>query len=100
MTRIEGAVRTYIMIQAASPLSTPRNLMLHRFLSLALVLAVLSSSVAAQPAAKQVATDTFTHQEDVIYARKHGAALTLDVFAPTEKAIGRGVILCVSGGWV
>jgi acetyl esterase/lipase len=69
-------------------------------LSLTLVLAILAANAAAQPSAKQVATDTFTHKEDVIYARKHGTALTLDVFAPKEKAIGRGVILCVSGGWV
>lgn len=63
-------------------------------------LAVLPTGAAAQPAAKDVAADTFTHKEDVIYARKHGTALTLDVFAPKEKANGRGVILCVSGGWI
>jgi acetyl esterase/lipase len=35
---------------------------------------------------------------DVIYGRKHGTALTLDVFAPA-KPNGRGVIAVVSGGW-
>src|SRR5262245_21612097 len=77
----------------------PRQL---RFL--ALILAVLPTVAVAQPAAKDVAknapNDTFTHKEDLIYARKHGTALTMDVFAPKEKTVGRGVILCVSGGWV
>jgi acetyl esterase/lipase len=35
-------------------------------------------------------------QEDVIYGRKDGIALTMDVFKPKAKANGRGVILCVS----
>jgi acetyl esterase/lipase len=35
----------------------------------------------------------------VIYGRKYGLALTMDVFAPKEKANGRGIIFCVSGGW-
>jgi acetyl esterase/lipase len=42
---------------------------------------------------------TFTRTEDVIYGRKYGVALTMDVFTPKEKANGRGIILCVSGGW-
>jgi acetyl esterase/lipase len=44
-------------------------------------------------------TTGFTRTEDVIYGRKYGLALTMDVFAPTEKANGRGIIFCVSGGW-
>jgi acetyl esterase/lipase len=40
----------------------------------------------------------YTRMEDVIYARKFGTALTLDVFKP-EKANGAGVILIVSGGF-
>ena len=42
----------------------------------------------------------FIRTEDVIYGRKFGVSLTMDVFAPKEKANGRGVIWCVSGGWV
>ena len=39
--------------------------------------------------------------EDIIYARKFGCALTMDVFVPPkDKANGYGIILCVSGGWV
>ncbi|WP_435021904.1 alpha/beta fold hydrolase [Tundrisphaera sp. TA3] len=38
--------------------------------------------------------------EDVIYGRKFGTALTLDVFTPVADAKGIGVVLVVSGGWV
>ena len=51
----------------------------------------ISSTVAADP--------TFTRQEDVIYGRKFGTALTLDVFRPKANANGAGVILVVSGGF-
>jgi acetyl esterase/lipase len=40
----------------------------------------------------------FVRTEDVIYARKFGTALTLDVFQPKE-ANGAAVALMVSGGW-
>ncbi|MEO7300431.1 MAG: alpha/beta hydrolase [Verrucomicrobiota bacterium] len=40
----------------------------------------------------------FTRTEDVIYGRKFGTALTLDVFRP-DKQNGYGIILVVSGGW-
>ena len=40
----------------------------------------------------------FKRTEDVIYGRKYGTALTLDVFQPA-KAKGVGVIFMVSGGW-
>lgn len=40
----------------------------------------------------------FTRTEDVVYGRKDGMALTLDVFAPKQPN-GLGLILCVSGGW-
>lgn len=38
-------------------------------------------------------------KEDVIYGRKWGTALTMDVYAPREQKNGRGVILVLSGGW-
>ncbi len=41
----------------------------------------------------------FTRTEDVIYGRKYGTALTLDVFTPNEKANGAAIIWVVSGGW-
>jgi acetyl esterase/lipase len=42
---------------------------------------------------------TFDRREDVIYGRKFGTALTLDVFTPKQNANGLGVIYVVSGGW-
>lgn len=40
----------------------------------------------------------YTRAEDVIYGRKFGTALTLDVFQP-QKANGAGVVFMISGGW-
>ena len=40
----------------------------------------------------------FQRTEDVIYGRKFGTALTLDVFQP-RPANGAGIILIISGGW-
>src|SRR4051812_2527447 len=60
-----------------------------------LALAALAGSVSA------AAAQNFTRTEDVIYGRKYGTALTMDVFQPKDKAKanGAGVIFCVSGGW-
>ncbi len=41
----------------------------------------------------------YTRREDVIYGRKYGTALTMDVFKPRAGANGAGVILVVSGGF-
>lgn len=70
--------------------------MTHRFL--AVTLAIVAAAGWAGPA---LAADgpTYTHLEDVIYHRKHGTALTLDVFTPKKDANGAGVIFVVSGGW-
>ncbi len=67
--------------------------MLSRYLITAIAAVALASPALAQPDAN------FTRTEDVIYGRKYGLAMTMDVFAPKEKANGRGVIFCVSGGW-
>jgi acetyl esterase/lipase len=40
-----------------------------------------------------------TRTEDVVYGRKYGVALTLDVFKPEGNARGPAVIYAVSGGW-
>ena len=42
----------------------------------------------------------FDRKEDVIYGRKYGTALTMDVFTPRKDANGIGVIVVVSGGFV
>jgi acetyl esterase/lipase len=41
----------------------------------------------------------YDRREDVIYGRKYGTALTMDVFTPRANANGAGVIWVVSGGW-
>lgn len=41
----------------------------------------------------------YKHTEDVIYGRKFGTALTLDVFQPAATNNGYAVIYMVSGGW-
>lgn len=57
---------------------------------------VLLPSLAASRADEPPAYD---RKEDVVYGRKYGTALTLDVFTPREKANGAGLIYVVSGGW-
>jgi acetyl esterase/lipase len=42
----------------------------------------------------------FTRISDVIYGRKSGMALTMDVFTPRKDAHGLAIIWVVSGGWV
>ncbi len=44
-------------------------------------------------------SELYTRQEDVIYGRKDGMALTLDVIAPKKNANGAAVIWVISGGF-
>ncbi|CAN5183677.1 hypothetical protein BH10PLA2_BH10PLA2_05740 [soil metagenome] len=62
-----------------------------------LAIGVLLTPLAS--ASLQAADLEFTRKEDVIYGRKHGVALTLDVFTPKANANGIGIIWVVSGGW-
>ena len=41
----------------------------------------------------------FTRHGEVIYGRKYGLAMTMDIFSPSTGANGVGVIAAVSGGW-
>jgi acetyl esterase/lipase len=47
----------------------------------------------------QAGDPDWTRKEDVIYGRKFGTALTMDVFTPKKDANGIGLVMCVSGGW-
>jgi acetyl esterase/lipase len=60
-------------------------------LSFALVLTIGATCFAADPG--------FTRKEDVIYGRKYGTALTMDVFTPTVKPNGAAVVTIISGGF-
>jgi len=62
---------------------------------LALALLLFSFTVLAAPAQDP----GYRHTEDVIYGRKFGTALTLDVFQPNTTNNGCAVIYMVSGGW-
>jgi acetyl esterase/lipase len=42
---------------------------------------------------------TFVRTKDIIYGRKFGLALTMDVFAPKQNANGAAVVFMVSGGF-
>jgi acetyl esterase/lipase len=42
---------------------------------------------------------TFERKSDVIYGRKYGTALTMDVFTPKQGANGASVVLVISGGY-
>ena len=59
--------------------------------SLALAFQAVSVSTADEP--------SYTRKEDVIYGRKFGTALTLDVFTPKKNTNGAAVVFCVSGGF-
>jgi acetyl esterase/lipase len=52
----------------------------------------------AAPAQDQNSKPTYERTEDVIYGRKFGTALTMDVFQP-EKQNGYGILFMVSGGF-
>lgn len=64
------------------------------FLSTALILAGWLAI-----AASAVAGESYTREQDIIYGRKYGTALTMDVFKPAEPN-GAAVIICISGGWI
>jgi len=61
---------------------------------------VLSALVLLLAAVPALAQDlSYTRKEDVVYSRKFGTALTMDVFTPKKDLNGAGIIMCVSGGW-
>lgn len=65
-------------------------------LTLLAALAMIAMVPGLAPAAEE---PQFDRKEDVIYGRKYGTALTMDVFTPKKDAKGLGVILVVSGGF-
>ena len=51
--------------------------------------------VSSTPAQTNV---NYQRTEDIVYGRKYGMALTLDVFQPPQPN-GAGIVSVVSGGW-
>jgi hypothetical protein len=41
----------------------------------------------------------FKREKETVYGRKHGLAMTLDIFQPLAKRNNRGIVFVVSGGW-
>ena len=72
---------------------------MHRILALVLVFVCAASSIAA-PASQPTTAKSYTRQENIVYGRSYGAALTFDLFRPTGKANGAAAVFVVSGGWV
>ncbi len=69
-----------------------------RFLpSLFVLLLAVSPALAQSPVEPQNRTDYY-RAEDVVYGRKFGVALTLDVIQPAQPN-GYGIVSMVSGGW-
>ena len=66
------------------------------FRSLLLVILVAGSMAGVTRAGDKPAYD---RKEDVVYGRKYGTALTMDVFRPKKDANGAGVVMIVSGGY-
>ena len=62
-------------------------------------LALTLACAALVPSLRAADDPAFTRKEDVIYGRKFGTALTMDVFTPARNANGAAVIFVVSGGW-
>jgi acetyl esterase/lipase len=65
----------------------------------ALLIFSLATSLISLAGAGWAADPSFNRQEDVIYGRKFGTALTMDVFTPKKDAKGVGITMVVSGGF-
>ena len=62
--------------------------------------ACIALAIALSPTLSAAADDlNYTHHGDVIYGRKYGMALTMEIFQPKQNANGIGIISVLSGGW-
>ncbi len=68
-----------------------------RFLRVLIVLGLVVLSIPSFVSAADEAA--YARTEDVVYGRKYGTALTMDVFTPKKNPNGAAVIFVVSGGW-
>ena len=60
---------------------------------------ILAAILIALPPITSAEDAAFNRKEDVIYGRKYGTALTMDVFTPKANAKGVGIVFVVSGGF-
>jgi acetyl esterase/lipase len=66
------------------------------FISLTVILGFAAPSPAQNKFPRKVGLQPHTRHTDVIYHRKDGVALTMDVFVPKAEPNGAGVIMCIS----
>jgi acetyl esterase/lipase len=69
-----------------------------RIMKRIIFIALFGFIICASPCVRSETKGEFKRSEDVIYGRKSGTALTLDVFQP-DKTNGYGILFMVSGGW-
>ncbi len=60
---------------------------------------LIATTVVWQVASSFAEESPFRREKEIVYGRKHGLAMTLDVFQPLAKRNGRGIVFAVSGGW-
>lgn len=72
---------------------------MNRRLFVLLLVLIAPLAIMAAPAATRGDELPYTHQEDVIYGRKFGTALTMDIFKPKRETNGAAIVLAVSGGF-
>ncbi len=61
--------------------------------------ACLGLSMAASRSDRAWCAQQSTQQQNVVYAEAHGIALVMDIFTPTGKKNGLGIVDVVSGSW-
>ena len=61
--------------------------------------ASLLVAVALLAGARALGAEQYTRDSDIIYGRKDGMALTMDVFKPAQPN-GAAAVICISGGWI
>jgi acetyl esterase/lipase len=63
------------------------------------VLLTVTAGLFVGPVPASAGEPAYDRKEDVIYGRKYGTALTMDVFTPRKQPRGLGVIVVISGGF-
>lgn len=64
-----------------------------------MILAVLAAPLWPGSSPARADDPIYDRKEDVIYGRKFGTALTMDVFTPRKEPNGIGIVFVVSGGF-
>lgn len=62
-------------------------------------IAIVGIFIAAVSAKAAAADPTYTQHQDVVYAQTDGVALVMDIFTPTGRSNGLGIIDVASGAW-